>query len=142
MNLIHIQGKILTVVVAVHEYLGVGGDEGGFLLELAFQEMDGFIHRAVEEPADESECEHVARLEDRFVVQSRLFERVFGELRQAHGHYLHGLRYAKFGEGVVGLVERFLQVFGCESVHVHDDYGMARVHCMLVVVLRSGLVEL
>ena len=104
--------------------------------------MDGFIHRAVEEPADESECEHVARLEDGFVVHARFFERIFGELRQPNRHYLHGLGDTQFGEGVVGLVERFLQVFGCESVHVHDDYGMARVHRMLVVVLRTGLVEL
>ena len=65
-----IEGEVLSVVVSVHEDLGIRFDECGFLGELAFEEVYGAVDGSVEEPAYESEREHVAGLEHGLVVQS------------------------------------------------------------------------
>ena len=67
-DLVHREGQILSVVIAVHHHFGVRSNESRFLLELILQQMNGFVHRFVEEPADESQRKHITALEHGFVI--------------------------------------------------------------------------
>ena len=122
--LLDVHRQVLAVVVAVGQHFHVRRDQGGFLLELVLQEMDGVVNGAVEEPAHQTQREHVLRADDGFVVETRVFQALFRERRQRHGNDLHRLFQAQLHEGVVGLVEGFLQVLGREGVHVADNHGV------------------
>ena len=100
--------------------------------------MDGVVDGAVEEPAHQTEGEHVLRADNGFHVEAGVFEALFGERRQRYGHHLHRFRQVQLGEGVVGFVERFLQVFGGEGVGIADDYRVV-VDVLHIHLQRSGI---
>ena len=136
------QCKILPVVETVHQDLGIRRNKGGFLLEFSLKEADGFVNRAVEEPANHAESEHIARLENGFVVQPRVFERFFGKGGQMDGDNLHRVGNTEFEERIVGAIEGFLKVFGSKRIHIHDDHRLLAVHSIRLVVAGIGVVKL
>ena len=142
MNLGDIERKVLTVVIAIDHHFGVRSDERGFLFEFVLQQVNRLVHRFIEQPADEAQGEHVTALEDGFVVHAGFRQGLFGERRQRHGHYLHGLGDAEFRERIVRMVLRFLQVFVRQRVRIDDDDGMAVKERELILELRLGMVEM
>ena len=93
-DLIDRQGQVLTVVITIDHNLGIRRNEGGFLLEFLFEQMDCFLHRLIKEPIDKAQSEHIPAFEDGFIIHSALAERLFGKRRECDRHNLNGLRDA------------------------------------------------
>ena len=109
-NLVDRECQVLAVIIAIDEHLGVRGYQGRFLLKLILQQVDGLVHRFVEQPAYQSQRKHVAALEHRLVVHAGVFQCLFGQRGQRQGYDLYALRDAQFLKGILGVVLRLLQV--------------------------------
>ncbi len=138
---VDVHSRIVAIVVAVGQHFDIGCDESGLLGELAFEEVDGFVYGTREEPAYNAEGEHVARFENGFVVKSAVFEAFLCQFGQSDGNDLYRLGDTEFGERIVGLVEGFFKVFGGERVGIYNDYGIASVHCLRIIVFGTRHVE-
>ena len=140
--LIDAECEVVAVIVAVGQHFHVRCDEGRFLGELAFEEVNSFVNRPVEQPADDTQGEHVSRLEHGFVVYAAVLERLFGQVRQCHRHNLYRLRQTKLGERVVGGVQGFLEVGVGERIGINNNYRVTFEQCVSLVEGSALFVEL
>ncbi len=99
---------VVSVIVAGLDNLGIGFIDSGLLGEFALEHTESAFKRTVEKPADKTEGEYVAALEDALVVQSRLGQRGFGHRSDGHFHHL-GLD-VEFLERIESLEKRLFEI--------------------------------
>ena len=140
-DLVNRQCEVLAVIEAISQHLHVCRDKCRFLRELLLDEVNSLVYRPVKQPAHDAEGEHVTGFENRLVVQSRVFERLFGEARECHRYYLHRFGDIQLRERVVSLVLRFLQVGFGERVGIDDYHGMLMEQAVLHAHFEGGSVH-
>ena len=114
-------GVVSVVVSGLNDAL-VGVGNGRFAGEFFVQEGKCHGDVAVVEPADESECKHVAAFENRLVVHAAVGETVFHH--GGHGACNDAVGVDTHFAQVVGSLELGLcQVLFAESIGVDDDGG-------------------
>ena len=104
MYLIDRERQILSVVIAIRQHFDVIRNELRLLSKLLFEEMDCFVNRSVEEPANDAQCKHIAGLEDRLIIESAIFECFFGEGSECNRHNLNRFRKIEFSKRIVGCI--------------------------------------
>ena len=114
---------VVTVVVASLNHLDVSLSDGGLLGKFILEEVEHQVQVAVEEPAYQSQCKHIAAFQDGLVIHSRVCQGVFhhlcdGALDNAVGIYAH------LTEIVFRLEGSLLQVVGTERIGIDDDGGL------------------
>ena len=80
---------IVSVVVTVRQRLDISLRDGRFFGELILQHVHRFFQRTFEQPANQPQCEHILTTENRFIVQSGIFQTFFAHRRD--GHFQHFL---------------------------------------------------
>ena len=113
----------MPIVVAVGQGFDVGLGDVGLLGKLGLEHRHGVVERTVEEPANESEGEHVLTPHSGLVVEAILGQSIAHHRRDGGGHELHLFREAKLFDRVVGLELSLLEVTLSEGVRVDDDDG-------------------
>ena len=113
----------MTVVEASLHHLDVVLGYCGFLGELLAQEIIDQVEVTVEQPAHQSEGEHVAAFQHRLVVHAAVGQTVFHHLRDGTSHHTVGVD-AHLAQVVIGLESRLLQVVRTETVGINDDGGL------------------
>ena len=114
---------VVAIVVASLDHLDVGLGDGGLLGELLTQEVEGHVEVAAEEPAYQAEGKHIAALEHRLNIHSRVGQGVLHHRGEGTGDDAVGV-HAHFCDVVVGLELRLLEVLLLEGVRVDDDGGI------------------
>ena len=134
----HAAVRVVSIVVASLDDLDIGLGHSGLLGKLLTQEVEGDVQIAVEEPAHESECKHVAAFEDALDVHAAVLEAVLDHGGERTGNHSIGVD-AHLSQVVFALEGGFLKVFGAEAVGVDDD-GSARLG-VSVLGLKRGRVH-
>ena len=134
----HAGVHVVAIVVAGLHHLDVVFGDGGLFGEFLTQEVGHQVKVAVEEPANQSECEHVAALQYRLVVHSAVGQTILDHCRERTSHHPIGVD-AHLAEIVVGLESCSFKVFGSETVGVDDDGGLRL--CKLVLCLECGRIH-
>ena len=116
----HARVSVVSVVVARLNHLDVGLGHTRLLGKFLLKEIEGDVQVAVEEPAHQSECEHVAALQHGLHVHARVSQTVLHHLRDGAGNHTVGVD-AHLAQIVFGGESRLLQVGRAEGVGVDDD---------------------
>ena len=126
LNTIHVDCRgvgVVTIVIACLHHLDIVLCNLRFLGKLLAKEIIDKVQVTVEEPANQSQCKHVTRLQDGLVVHSRVCQTVLHHLCQRTLDDAVGID-AHLAEVVLGLELCFLQVLRTEGVGVNDDGGL------------------
>ena len=111
---------VVTIVVTRLDDLDIGFGYGRLLGELLAQEVEGHVEVAAEEPAHESQGEHIAALEDALGVHSRVGKCILHHRGEGAGDDTIRI-YAHLGDVVGSFELSLLQILGAEGVGVDDD---------------------
>ena len=109
-----------TIVVACFHDADVGLCHGRFLGKLLMEELLHQADLAVEEPAHQSEGEHVAALQDGLVVHAAILQAILHHCGDGASHHVVGVDL-HLAQVVVACELRLLQVGGTKGVGVDDD---------------------
>ena len=77
-----------SVVETIVQYLNISFCYFGFLGEFLAQHFFSSSKVTVEQPANQSECKHIFATENRFVIQSGVFQALFAHGRDRNFQYL------------------------------------------------------
>ena len=125
LNTIDIGGRamcVVSVVIACLNHLDVGFGDGWLFGKLLTKEVESHLQVATEEPAYEADGKHVAALEHRLHIHSRVGKAVLDHRGQRAGDDAVGID-AHLLDGVFGLELSFLQILRTEAIGVYDDSG-------------------
>ena len=111
---------VVTVVVASLDYLDISLSNSGLLGKLILEEVEHQVQVAVEKPANQSQCEHIAAFQNGLVIHSRVSQSIFyhlcdGTLDDAVGVHTH------LTEIVIRLESSLLQVVRTKRICVYDN---------------------
>ena len=110
---------VVSVVISCMDDLDICPGNFGLFGEFLADEIFGYFQIAVEQPAYQAYCKHIAAFQHGLVVHSGVGKAVFHHLRDRGGDDI--LPDAHFLNRVVGLESRLLQVRLLESVCIDDD---------------------
>ena len=114
---------VVSIVESCLHHLDVVLCNLRFLGEFLAQEVGDKVEVAVEEPANDTECKHVAALQHRLVVHSAVSQAVLHHRSQRALH--HAVRVDAHLAEIVGSLElSLLQVLRTETVCVDDDCSL------------------
>ena len=116
---------VVTIVVTSLYNLDVSLSNGGFLRELFTKEISHEVEVTREEPANESEGEHVTALQHSLVVHACVLQRILHHLGDRTSDDAVGVD-AHLTEVVGGLELCLVEIVLCERVGIDDD-GSARL---------------
>ena len=128
---------VVSVVVTSLDHLDVCLSDGRLLGELLAQEVGYEVQVAIEEPADETQGEHVTALHHGLHVHTRVSETVLhhrGEWALDHAIWVD----IHLTEIVFSLELSLLQVLGTEGVGIDDDGG-TRLSITVLRLQRSSV---
>ena len=126
LDAIHVHSRrmrVVAIVVASLNHLDIGLSDGGLLGKFLLEEIEHQVQVAVEEPADESQGEHIAAFQHGLVVHSRVGQGVFHHLRERALDDAVGIN-THLAEIVFRLEGSLLQVVGTERIRVDNDRGL------------------
>ena len=114
---------VVTIVVAALNHLGISLVDGRLLGKLVFEHVQCSLERAVEQPAHQAECKHVAALQRCFVVESAIGKRSLHHRGHWHLNNLSpNLCKPDFIVRLVGGVKRLVEVRLAERIDVDDSH--------------------
>src|SRR5574344_258924 len=114
---------IMTVVKSSLNHLDISLSYTRFLGEFFFQKVESDIQVTVEEPAHQSEGEHIAALEHRLVVHTAVSQTVLHHRGKRTGHHAVGVN-AHLAQIVFGGELRFLQILRTERIRINNDSSL------------------
>ena len=110
----------MSIVITCLHHLDVILCDSRFLGEFLFQEVGDQGEVTVEEPADQSEGEHITAFQDRLVVHACVSQTILDHRRQRALDDTVGVD-THLAQVILTLKLCFLQVFGTEGVCVDDN---------------------
>ena len=111
---------VVSIVVTCLDNFDIGFCHTCFLRELLFQIVECYFQVTIEEPANQSQCEHVTALVHRFHVHTRICQTVFHHLSDRAGNHTIGVD-SHLTKIICSLEGCLLQVFRTKRVSIDDD---------------------
>ena len=108
-----------TIVVSSSNHFHISFCDLWFLGKLITQEVLYQIKVAVEEPAYQTQCKHIATLQGTLVVHPRVFQRFFHDGRDRSSNHI--LLDAHLLDRIISDKLCFLKVGFLESIGINDD---------------------
>ena len=113
--------EVISIVKTVVHYFDVGFENGGFFLEFILNKMFSFVHRAVKQPANQSQREHIFAPQYIFTIHTKTVETFLCQCGKWRRNQCNRFRNSKFCEWVIRDKTCFRQVAFLKTVLIEND---------------------